>query len=218
MPHSVSRRLQALLLRKEGFSYRSVGKKLKCSTSYIQRWEQAYKKTGLVECQHGSGSPSKKSKAISRYIKNKMKGKLRASTHKIASKIRSDMGISLSRQTINNYASDMGLKPYHRVRRPLLSAKQKIKRAEFVVENKAMNWNSCIFADETVFELYPRGNSTMMLCGKMTPAKFLQFLLSPIAHQFMCGVLCLLWGNQSCSSLKAPLIPTHTLKPSVLRS
>lgn len=151
-------RLEAVFLHKQRNGYRTIAKKLHRPVKTVRKWIYDYKTEGSVARKCGSGVPTKCTPIVATFIKKTMKNKTRVSLRKTKARLASQKGINVSHQSIGRYARKQKLQPFKRPRRPLLNAEQKQKRCKFVKTHVRYNWKQCVFSDESLFELYPRGN------------------------------------------------------------
>ena len=158
MPDLEALRLKAAVLREEGVSWRVIAKKLKVTVSFAQKWAARYQSSGNVKRQEGSGRKRKYDGTMPKMIKEKMSQKRWRSSRKIASRFGAETGKKVSHATVQRYAARLGLRPFHRRRRPLLTDLQKLNRLKFAKSHAGENWKNVLFVDESLFELYPKGN------------------------------------------------------------
>ena len=158
MSHSEEQRMKAVALREAGFSIRDIADKLKTGKKFVQNWVKFYKTSGGVKRKPGTGARTKKTPNVKRFLMANMKNKRGASLRKTSRKLESKKGIKISHSSVQRYAKSENLQPFHRRRRPLLTAEQMEARVTFANLRMKFAWKQCIFSDESSFELYPRGN------------------------------------------------------------
>ena len=61
--------------------------------------------------------------------------------------------LGLSARTVGRAAKQLGLKPYHRRKRPSISSENTRKRFRFAKEHKEEDWSAVLFEDEKTFEV-----------------------------------------------------------------
>ena len=67
--------------------------------------------------------------------------------------------MSLSHTSIGRAAKQLGLKPYHRRKKPAMSEADKKRRLKFAQSHKDESWDQVFFEDEKTFELGHHPNS-----------------------------------------------------------
>ena len=147
---------RAVGLLEAGKRQARVAKVLGVGLRSVNRWWAQYKRTGKVEEKKRTGRPKVLGR-IEKIIISKSLGKRRQSTRKLAKKF-SARGLKGSKDTIRRFLrKDLGVKPYHQRKTPLLTKKHIRDRLAFCRRTQnwtSEDWKQVVFSDESPFELF----------------------------------------------------------------
>ena len=121
--------------------------------NFIGRWVEAAKQGRGANDKLRAGRPPKVTPAIRKKIKRNIKDKDQMSPRKIAARV------GVGRETIRVTAKRLGLHPYHKRKRQLLSADHKRRRLAFARKYAKHDWHATMLTDEKIFNLFPASNS-----------------------------------------------------------
>ncbi len=139
--------------RREGKTVAEIQRATGWTRSFVRRWAAASDEDRGADDQPRPGRPPKLTPAIRKTIKRCIEGKKHASTRQVAARV------GLSHETVRQATKQLGLHPYHRPRRPLLSADQQRRRRTFARKYAKHDWRATMLSDEKIFNLFPSGNS-----------------------------------------------------------
>jgi len=155
---SPKKRVTAVTLRKEGYSYRAVAEKIGCgvTASGIRKLCKRYEETGSVETQAGRGRQKATTKAIDRRIARMSLNDRKLTANKI-NKALVDAGVSVSDRTIRRRLVSVGLRARIPRKKPFLNVTQRQKRLEWAKEHQKWtleHWKKVIWSDETRISIF----------------------------------------------------------------
>lgn len=151
-------RQKVMQLRMEGYTPAQIVRLTKLDRKFVYRSiEKAHDYGNLQD--RPKGRPEKKltPQVIAR-VRAEMKGKSDKSTRKVSQKLKSK-GIDLGRESVRKAAHATGMKPFHHMKKPLLTKDQQRDRKCFAKINKNRDWSKVMFVDEKAFHLLPLPNS-----------------------------------------------------------
>ena len=153
---AVSKRSQASILIKRGYSVRDTAQLIGKSRFFLSRSGQKVVRMGHLRGKKGSGRPSKISSKILTTLE-KSKYKRHQSTRKLSRKLKHS-GLAVCKSTVHNYLKkNLGLKAYKRKRQPLLTEKQRNNRLRFANKYQDLSekeWEDYVFRDESPMHLF----------------------------------------------------------------
>ena len=151
---------RAIGMLEAGMKQKKVAEDLRIGLRTLQYWWSAFKKTGSVLKQKRSGRPKILGR-VEKIVIGKSIGKTRQSCRKLSKRMNAKE-LKGSKDTINRYLrKDLGVRPYHRRKIPLLTEKHVKDRLAFCkrVKNWTIEqWKQVVFSDELPFELYHSPN------------------------------------------------------------
>ncbi|GFW25392.1 paired domain-containing protein [Trichonephila clavipes] len=146
--NSLDMRKHITELRKEGKSFREIGKILKLSFITVGYIIKKYLETGRVENKPRPGGPRRLTSRAKRMIVRSATNKPMTSAQNIANEFLSSCNVSVSSQTVRNVLRSAGLKARTPRKKPYISEVNRKRRLEFVMKyrNKPMDfWKKVIF-------------------------------------------------------------------------
>ena len=136
------------------FKQDKIAKILQCSRKTVYTTLKRWRDKNTVEDRPRTGRPPlvDVTNAEDNPITNSIR-KLRKSTSKIlAAEIEESYGVSLSYRTIRRIREQLGFRPVHYRKRPVLTEEHKRKRLQYALDNIDEEWTEIIFTDESWFE------------------------------------------------------------------
>ena len=155
---AVSKRSQAYILIKLGYSVRDTAQLIGKLSFFVQKWS---KRGEIFERKTGSGRPSKISSKILTTLE-KSKYKRHQSTRKLSRKLKHS-GLTVCKSSVHNYLKkNLGLKAYKRKRQQLLTEKNNVKIDLDLQRNTKIclkkKWKDFVFSDESPMYLFYEQN------------------------------------------------------------
>ena len=154
-----SKRSQAYILIKQGYSVRDTAQLIGKSSFFVQKWSKRGE-NGTFERKKGSGRPSKISSKILTTLE-KSKYKRHQSTRKLSRELKHS-GLAVCKSTVHNYLKkNLGLKASKRKRQPLITEKQRKNRLRFAKKYQDLSekkWIDYVFSDELPMYLFYEQN------------------------------------------------------------
>jgi transposase len=150
-------RAEAYRLRKDGWSVSAIAAKLNHTLSWVNKWVQRGQVNGNFRDRNRIGRPHVITPRLQQQIIQWGEGKRYKST-RAAVKYLKGKGIDVSRSSIMRSLHDLGLKPFKRQKKPLLSPAAKKKRVQFANDYAEEDWSLGLFVDETKFTLEEKAN------------------------------------------------------------
>lgn len=148
-------RRRAYELRKEGSTSKKVANDLGVSVSFVDKW---YARGLYGEGFHDSerrGRPRAVPDDLTSTVKKLLKRKRSGSAPKVAKKLKTDHGVSVSARTIRRNAKAMRLKSRVRPKKPRLYKGDKARRLAFAKKRRPKDyWSNVWFSDEKAFVLH----------------------------------------------------------------
>jgi transposase len=144
-------RAQAIILRKQGLTYRDIMKKLGVSLCAVHAAVKRYEKTRKYASKRGSGPPKVTTIQDDRVIERIVKKSPKASSLLVLVRLPAEVR-NISTRTIRRRLFDGGLKSRVPARKPRLSAKNIADRIRFCKQFRDWtenDWETVMFSDET---------------------------------------------------------------------
>ena len=163
---------RAIAWYQEDVSQAEIARRLDVSKSTIYRVLRRYKNENTIpERKQGSGPPKKVTKDILKVIKQSIQKNPMLTSNQIKQMNKKQLK-NISTRTIRRYLlEELKLRSYKIVKKPYLTKQQKIHRVRFAKCHKnwsVKRWQSCIFTDESCFEIqmFTGGNRVRRLKGQ----------------------------------------------------
>ena len=145
-------RKRIVTLHKKGHSYQKISNALEISRNTVAKVIQRFKKNGEVLNMKRSGRPRKLTPRDERHLGRSLEKNRKASTVELAKALESQVGVTVSTDTIRRTVHRMGLYGYRPRRKPLLQPRHKQDRMAFATTNQSKDvnfWNKVLWSDET---------------------------------------------------------------------
>jgi transposase len=167
-PRAKLDRARVVNLFRDGKSIAEIVRVTGFTKKFVLRWAHR----DSVQDQQHPGRPRKLSPALVKTVGAMMKGKTRRSTRRVAVLLAERKHVNVSHHTVYRAAKQIGLKPYKRHQKPLLSDGQRQRRLAFAKKYRNQNWRTVLFTDEKTFELYghPKNNFVWDVSPDAVPA------------------------------------------------
>lgn len=146
----IEERQKVIALSIAGYSQRYIASLMKRPLKTINRIVQAYKKEGRVKDAPHRRRPRATTEEEDRAIVAVAAGNPRTTVPKIIQ----DLGLNVSRTTVNVRLAEAGLKKRAACRKPLLRQVNQSKRLQFAKDHEgwtAIEWERVVFSDESSF-------------------------------------------------------------------
>ncbi|HWN12187.1 MAG TPA: transposase [Pyrinomonadaceae bacterium] len=143
MALSAAGKTKSAIVRETGFNFK-----------FVNRW---FGRRDPKDAPHPGRLP-KLTPPVVHTVRAMMKGKRQRSTRKVANLLEERKHITLSRESVRKAAQMAGLTPYHKQRKPLLTADHRRRRMEFVRLYTGTDWRHVLFTDEKTFMLFGHPN------------------------------------------------------------
>lgn len=155
---SPKKRATAITLRKEGYSYREIARKIgdNVTASGVRKLYARFQTTGTIQNQHGKGRKKSTTLAADRRIA-RMSLQNRKSTSGDINSALKESGIVVSNRTVRRRLCAAGLKARIPRKKPFLNATQRNKRLQWAKEHltwTAEDWERVIWSDETRISIF----------------------------------------------------------------
>lgn len=141
--HDIGKRALIQALARDGLSASAIAAKVGVDRKTVLLWKDRTNCEDLIRC----GRPAKLTAQTRKAITRKLTRKEGASQRSIAAQY------DVSHQTIGRHAKQLGLKPLHRQKKPMLTQQQQKKRVDFAKRHKDEDWEAVLFEDEKTFEV-----------------------------------------------------------------
>ena len=148
---SVQERMRVVVPNEEGYSLKSIAKRLRIGRRTVQEILKKYAETGDVQDRLGRGRKKKTSSREDRQIIQASIKDRRLSSTEIAREMKEEIGLDLSSRTIRRRLLDAGLKSCRAEKKSLLSEKARQKRLQWALEHRSFNSANVVFSDESRF-------------------------------------------------------------------
>jgi transposase len=127
---------------------------IKCSQGTVSNTLTRWKKYGTVEDLQRSGRPPliDITNTNNNPIVNIIRDKRKSTSKSIQNQLVLDYSINVSYRTIRRLRQQLGFKPVHYHRRPVLTETAKRRRLNYCLDNLDEDWKNIIFTDESWFE------------------------------------------------------------------
>lgn len=151
----ISEEVRKLIIqdRNEGSSYGMIAKKFKVSKNGVVR---ICKKAQLHESAKNLPGRGRKRKTSAR-VDQRILREVKKNPEITAREIKETLSLTVSTKTIKRRIKDTGLKSHLKLKKPLISKKNKVKRLEFAkkyINKPAEFWESVVWSDESKFEIF----------------------------------------------------------------
>ena len=171
---------QIIALSNEGYSQRTIAKKIMVSKGAVQRTLQRFQETGRYSTIPRSGRPRVTTSNKDQYIKITSLRNRSATAGHIQSVVNATRDKAISRQTVQRRLTKCGLHGRVAVSKPLLRPQNKLKR--WLWARKYRNytkeyWQNVLFTDESKFEIYGNNRRIYVRCRKNE--RFINSCLKP---------------------------------------
>ncbi len=155
MEDKIYLRRRAYELRAKGTTSKKVAKDLKVSVPFVDKW---YARGLQGEGFHDSsrrGRPRTLPDDLTLKEKKLLKRKRSGSAPKVAKKLKTDYGVSITARTVRRHAKEMGLKSRVRPKKPRLYKGDMAKRLNFAQTRRPKEyWSKVWWSDEKAFVLH----------------------------------------------------------------
>jgi transposase len=133
----------------------SIAKKIGCSRTTVGRTLKRWKEHGTVEDLPGRGRKPLLdiTNSNNNIITNTIRKDRKAPARRIRNAIKQNLDVTISIRTILRLRKQLGFRPVHYRRRPLLTKNAKRKRLQYCLDNIDNDWKDIIFTDECMFIL-----------------------------------------------------------------
>ena len=156
---AVSKRPQAYILIKQGYSVRDTVQLIGNQVFFVKKWS-IRDENGTFERKKGGGIPSKISSKILTTLE-KSKYKRHQSKRKLSRKLKHS-GLTVCKSSVHNYLKkNLGIKAYKRKHQSLLTEKQRKNRLLFAKKYQDLSekeWEDYVFSDESPMYLVYQQN------------------------------------------------------------
>ena len=150
-------RAQIFALYKEGYSSRTIAKKMGVSQSTVSYTIKKIKFIGTYKHSGGNGRPSICDETLINSVLAENKSNTQKSLRKIANNIKELYGRTVSHSTVRKVLHEKNIFAYSPLKKPMLSTKNKANRlrlAEKWIKMPISDVKKIIFSDETKINLY----------------------------------------------------------------
>lgn len=150
-------RAQIFALFKEGYTSRTIAKKIGVSQSTVSYTIKKVKLYGTYKHSGGNGRPSICDEALINSVLAENKSNSRKSLRKIAKNVKESSGKSVSHATVRKVLNDKNIFAYSPRKKPMLSTKNiknRLRLAEKWIKMPISDVKKIIFSDETKINLY----------------------------------------------------------------
>jgi transposase len=148
-------RRRAYELRKKGSTSKKVASDLGVSVSFVDKWYARGLDSAGFHDSERRGRPRAVPDDLTSTVKKLLKRKRSGSAPKVAKKLKTDHGVSVSARTIRRNAKAMGLKSRVRPKKPRLYKGDKARRLAFAKKRRPKDyWSHVWFSDEKAFVLH----------------------------------------------------------------
>ena len=135
---SVQERMRVVVRNEEGYSLKSIAKRLRIGRRTVQEIVKKYAETGDVQDRLGRGIKKKTSSREDRkIIQASIKDRRKSSTD-IAREMKEEIRLELSSRTIRRRLLDARLKSCRAKKKPLLSEKARQRRLRWALEHRSL--------------------------------------------------------------------------------
>lgn len=142
----------AIRMHARGHSYVEISACIAASVRTIKYWVSRYNKDNSVANRARTGRPRLLTARDQRALRRAIETNPRTPAHRHATELR----LSVTPQTVRNYAKGMGYRSFKPLRKPLLSPQNIKKRLEWCMGRQgltATDYHGWTFSDECAFEL-----------------------------------------------------------------
>ena len=148
---STEDRVRVVVLHEEGYSCNMIALRLKVARCTVQQIVKKHKETSSVEDRKGRGRKRITTCREDRLIvKESLKARKKTSRI-LANELRNDHNIKVSSRTVRRRLLASGLKYCRSKKKPLLSAKARVKRLDWGKQHRDYDWSKVVFSDESRF-------------------------------------------------------------------
>ena len=147
-----TRRLIDHYVNSEHLSLDQTAKKLEVSKSVVGFWAKRARESNDFEDSKRNGRPKILNIDVADLIQTKISETPSTTSAKLAMEIEEDIGLRVSRWTIQRSLHSLGFKSGLTSPKPALTEKQKYNRMAFAQAHLNTNWNEVIFTDEAKFD------------------------------------------------------------------
>lgn len=154
-------RMQIVVLRQQGLSFREVGEQVGRNHSDVVRTWNRFLATGNVEDRRRIGRPRATIQAEDRYLLILARRNREANATELRRSLLQATGTSVTSQTVRNRLRQYNLRPRRPWRAPQRSPQQRVQRYQWarIFENWTLNqWRRVLFTDEVRICLAPDNN------------------------------------------------------------
>lgn len=130
-------------LARDGWSVTEIVNKVGIDRKTVRLW----KDRDDIEDLPRSGRPSVLDSSTRKAISRKLRRGNGVSQRSLAAQY------SVDHRTIGKAAKQLGLKPYHRRKQPMLTETQRKRRIDFALRHRDEDWDAVLFEDEKTFEI-----------------------------------------------------------------
>ena len=148
-----------------GDSEHDIAEKMIIPRNSVHYIIMKYKKTKCIENIIGRGRKRKTSMHLDRIIQRKVKVDRRKSASSVKIDIESELGITISQQTVRRRLHEIGLKGRVTPKKPYVNKVNRGKRLEYAKtyrEKPLGYWNNVLWTDESKFNLFGSDGKVMV--------------------------------------------------------
>ena len=177
---NLEQRMEAVLRKEKGESYKKTAKQLKTSKQVIISLIKKHQQTGSVQDCAGRGRKRKTRKRQDRQIVQQSLRNRRLTSSDLRRSLEEQNGVTVTARTIRNRLREVGLKGCVAAKKPLLNAVNRKARLTFARGHKGWTvpeWNNVLWSDESSFEIFNSRNRVFV--RRRTGEKYTESCLAP---------------------------------------
>jgi transposase len=126
-----------------------IAEAIGCTQQAVSKILHKWKYDHTIEDLPRSGAPPIINTSNTQH--NPITDSIREHRNYTSNQIQEQLDVSVSARTIRRYREQLGFKPIHYRRRPLLTREKEIERLYYCIDNMENDWKDIIFTDETTF-------------------------------------------------------------------
>ncbi len=205
-------RKKIISLHKKGEGYKKISKALLISQNTVAKVVETFKKDGTATIsQRRPGRPRKLTPRQERLLMRRVEENRHSSSLQLSKEVESQIGVTISRDTIRRTLQRNGMHGCRPRKKPLLKPRHKKARLEFArahADKDEDYWDSILWSDETKIHVFGTDGFKTVWVAKVRNTKKNAWCLqwNMVVAVSLCGAAWVLLVTGSCISLMASWI------------